>query len=215
MGRTRVAILSDVRLYREGVVLLIRPHDTLELAGSASDPIAALALLSSENPNVVVVDVGTAGCFEFTRAATEQFPNIAIVGFAIADLGDEICAAAEAGMAAFVPREAGADELVAAIHRAARHELLVSAHVADSLRRRLSAMAAERRAGSVGSDLTHREREIVELIGRGHSNKAIAAALHVEVATVKNHVHNVLGKLGLSRRSELLTPAARRKTNAS
>lgn len=202
MERTRVAIVSDVRLYREALALIVERHERLEVVGVAGDAASGLALIETAGPVIVVLDVGMVGCLAFARAAANLIPDIDIVGFAVADVDEDICAAAEAGMSAFVPREAGAEELVAAIERVGRRELLVSARTADALRRRLAAVSAQHQAASEGSDLTYREREIVGLIGRGMSNKAIAAMLHVEIATVKNHVHNLLEKLHVHRRAD-------------
>jgi DNA-binding CsgD family transcriptional regulator len=87
--------------------------------------------------------------------------------------------------------------------------------MAGNLIRRLAVLTREREAPAVATGLTRREREIVALLEQDLSNKEIAVRLGIEVATVKNHVHNVLGKLGLNRRSEILKATLRRHTTAS
>jgi DNA-binding NarL/FixJ family response regulator len=100
-----------------------------------------------------------------------------------------------------VSREATLAELLDGVEAAARGEALVSEPVAAALIRRVASVAGERTVAN-GTLLTRREREIVRLIGDGLSNKEIATSLQIELATVKNHVHNILEKLHVARRGE-------------
>jgi len=102
-----------------------------------------------------------------------------------------------------VPRAASVEDLVAALESVGRGELLCSAQTAAALLRRVAALAAGRSAPAQPlSNLTRREREIGGLLEAGLSNKDIAVQLGIEVATVKNHVHNVLEKLQVHRRGQ-------------
>jgi DNA-binding NarL/FixJ family response regulator len=126
-----------------------------------------------------------------------------IVAFAVAEVDEVVLACAEAGVASYVPRDASIEDLVASVHRAARGEMLCSPRIAATLFRRVAALAAEvQPAAAAAVLLTRREREIVELIDGGLSNKEIAQRLSIEVATVKNHVHNLLEKLHVHRRGQ-------------
>ncbi len=106
----------------------------------------------------------------------------------------------EAGAVGYVTQSASLDDLVAAVEAAARGEGHCSARVAGSLFRRVAKLAGERPPDTDLASLTERERQILGLVERGMSNKEIARQLRVKVPTVKNHVHNILGKLGVSRR---------------
>jgi DNA-binding NarL/FixJ family response regulator len=115
-----------------------------------------------------------------------------------------ILACAEAGASGYVPHDASLEELLTVVQAVAQGELLCSPRMAASLFRRLAALASAGtgRDHQVVGTLTDREREITLLLERQLSNKDIARTLHIEVATVKNHVHNILHKLGVATRTE-------------
>jgi DNA-binding NarL/FixJ family response regulator len=111
---------------------------------------------------------------------------------------------AEAGVSGYVTCEQPVEDVVRAVKAVARGEMLCTPRVAATLVRHVATLAAGLGAREIPAvtSLTPREIEIVGLIDRGMSNKQIAGTLHIEVATVKNHVHNVLDKLQLKRRGE-------------
>ena len=117
--------------------------------------------------------------------------------------GDErsVLACVEAGAVAYVTCEASLRELIAAVTRLARGEALCSPRMAGILLRRLASLAASCEPAA-GAALTRRELEVIELVGEGLSNKEIARRLSIELSTVKNHVHNILEKLGVNGRHE-------------
>jgi DNA-binding NarL/FixJ family response regulator len=125
-----------------------------------------------------------------------------VVGFAVSGTADRLADYAEAGMAAFVPADARIDDLCDVLLGALRGEAACSPELTGALIRRVHQLAAEREGVPEVEALTDREHEIVALIDQGMSNKAIAAQLGIRVPTVKNHVHNLLSKLGVARRSE-------------
>ena len=124
-----------------------------------------------------------------------------VVAFAVPETEDDIIACAEAGVAACVTREASIDELVATIERVGSGESLCSPQVAAVLLRRVATLAAAR-SDEPAATLTSREREILDLIAEGLSNKQIGQVLCIQVPTVKNHVHNLLEKLEVHSRHE-------------
>jgi DNA-binding NarL/FixJ family response regulator len=123
-----------------------------------------------------------------------------VVALAAPESEEDIIALAEAGVLGYVTRDESLDNLVTTIESVARDEMACSPWMATVLVRRVQALAAERPGPT--QRLTAREAEILELIAQGLSNKEIAARLFIEVTTVKNHVHNILEKLGVSRREE-------------
>jgi two-component system nitrate/nitrite response regulator NarL len=148
--------------------------------------------------DVVVVDAGgKEGQETVSRvAATVDAP---IVALAVGDDEENVIALAEAGVIGFIDREEGLDALVAAVALVARGEAAFPPRIGTSLLRRVSTFRQHRRTLDV-APLTVRESQVAELIAEGLSNKEIAARLFIEVATVKNHVHNILEKLGVDRR---------------
>jgi DNA-binding NarL/FixJ family response regulator len=119
-------------------------------------------------------------------------------------------ACVECGVVGFVPRDASLSDLVSTIESALCGEANVSPRLAASLMRRLASIARQRSPAAVATHLTQREQEILAMLGEGLSNKQIAARLIIEVATVKNHVHNILSKTKLNRRSEAAALLRRR-----
>jgi two-component system, NarL family, nitrate/nitrite response regulator NarL len=122
-------------------------------------------------------------------------PSVPMVALGVAGNESEIVTCAEFGVVAYVTREGTFDELLSVVRAAARGELLCSPRIAGTLARRVATLAAERQPTLELARLTRREREIVALIQQDLSNKEIAARLGIEVATVKNHVHNLMEKL--------------------
>jgi DNA-binding NarL/FixJ family response regulator len=114
-------------------------------------------------------------------------------------------ACAEAGVAGYVARDASIQDLVAAVTSAARGEVVCPPSIAASLMRELARRAAGLPAMGTGARLTPRERQVIELIDRGLSNKEIARTLHIALSTVKNHVHNILEKCQVGRRMEAVS----------
>ena len=111
-------------------------------------------------------------------------------------------ACAEAGASGYVPRDGTVDDLETVVESVARGEIECSPRIAASLLRRVGALAAELRGPSPNSSLTAREQEVAELLDQGLTNKEIAQQLSIAVPTVKNHVHRILDKLHVHRRTE-------------
>ena len=194
----RVALLGDVRLNREGLAALLRTDRRVRVATSCSTSDGLPD--QGRSVDVVVVDTAThEGPLSLrTVVSTLQAP---IVVLGAPDEERDVIALAELGVVGFVERDASLNELVGAVISAAEGEASFPPRIATTLLRRVSSAATQRVETNVSS-LTAREREIVQLIAEGLSNKEIARSLYIEVATVKNHVHNILEKLQVSRRTD-------------
>ena len=206
-----VFVLVAVRLYRDGIVDALRRDPRFRVVGSAASAKSAIAQLQEllSAPHVALVDLDLAEGPAVARALREEWPTLSIVAFAVRESDEDVVSWAEAGASGLVSREATLAELLDAIDAAVNDEVLCSPAVAAALLRRVAAASGETRSGS-GHALTRREREIVRLVADGLSNKEIAGALQIELATVKNHVHNILEKLGVGRRTEAVGAARAR-----
>ena len=175
----------------------------MQVAGAAAGAQEGLALAEQTEPDIVLIDLTIPECQSAIREIRRRVPAVRIVVLALPDEETELLAFAEAGVAGFVPRGASLAELVAALESATRGELLVPARAAAALLRRVAVLAAGVSDGGGNTTLTARESEIARQLDEGKSNKEIACGLGIEVATVKNHVHHILAKLGLQRRGEV------------
>jgi two-component system nitrate/nitrite response regulator NarL len=200
----RVFLVADVCVYRELLVEALTNHESLEVADSTPGDIASVAIGMTE-PAVVLLDTSSGSGPARVQALAAAVPAAKIVAVGIPDDETTLLELVEAGAAGFVTAEQPFDELVEAVEAAANGELRCSPRVSAALARRVAALSAVEAHANLGHGLTRRQREIAALITEGLSNKQIAGRLSIERATVKNHVHNILGKLGVRRRDEIAT----------
>jgi two-component system, NarL family, nitrate/nitrite response regulator NarL len=199
---TRILVVAETRLYREGLEQILARHPRVEVAASAADAPGALEAIAACDPDAVLVDVGATGSTGALRQIVGAVPESRVVAFGVAESEELILNCAEAGVAGYVPRDASLDELIAVVEGVMRNELVCSPRLAGTLLRRVGALARERSGDNSEVRLTSRETQIVGLIDEGLSNKEIATRLQIELATVKNHVHHLLEKLDVGRRAE-------------
>jgi DNA-binding NarL/FixJ family response regulator len=201
-GEVRVVVAASVRLYRDGIALSLRQQG-IQVVALVSNAHETLAAVAASPADVVLLDVSMEGAHDVVRALVERTPGIMVVAFAVDDGHDDaVLACAEMGVAGWVGRDGSLTDLIEAIRNAARGELVCSARMAGLMARRLAVHAGKRPVVPNGTLLTPRELEIAELLRQGMSNKHIARTLSLQLATVKNHVHNILAKLGANSRSE-------------
>lgn len=200
----RVAIVADIRLYREGLARILERQPNISVVATAATSDGSLAPLSQLAPDLVLIDMAMPDSLAAIRRVGVVAPGAKVVSLSVREGEDhgDVLVSAEAGAIAYVPREASLEDLVAVIECAVRGEAVCSPRVAGALLRRIATLATDGRSDRVQAHLTGREREIMGLIDEGLSNKDIAKRLRIEVATVKNHVHNILEKLQVHRRGE-------------
>lgn len=198
----RVLIVTDIRLYREGLAQMLGRAECLEVVGAVARCEDALASIALAAPDIVLLDLGTPDGLSAIGAIRMAAPNVGVVALAVAEVEGDVLACAEAGAVGYVLREASVDDLVTVLQSVARGEAICSPRIAATLFHRVAALSAARGSQPSLLLLTGREREIIRLLDHGFSNKEIARQLGIEVATVKNHVHNILEKLRVHRRGE-------------
>jgi DNA-binding NarL/FixJ family response regulator len=199
-----VFIVTEVRLYEQGLIRLFNDDPRIKVAGSASDgpPAPATITCGSEPPHVLLLDTSMPGAAGVLDAVAGEPTPVRVIAIAVRNVEHEVVEWAEAGVAAIVGQEDSIDELLATIAAVADGETLCSPRVAATLLRRVATQKRERAPGPAHAALTTREREIVRLIDAGLSNKEIAAVLNISLPTAKNHVHHIIEKLNVTRRAE-------------
>ena len=196
----RVFVVSDVRFYREGLGHVLGSTEYIVVLGSAGGTDEGLRLVAELKPDVVLLDTAMADGVWMAQRLADTTPDAKIVALAVPQAEEDLIALVEAGVLGYVTREQSLDELVAAIISVVREEAACSPMMRTLVVKRVRELAAEFRPGA-RAHLTRRQREILDLIAQGLSNKEIARELNIERATVKNHIHSILEKLQVQTRA--------------
>ena len=202
----RTYVVSELRLYRDAFVQALTDTGRVEVVGSASHPADALADLRGLAPQALLLDLPTPDGPWWAGELSAVLPGLRTLVLGLAEAETEVTMWAEAGVAGYLGREACLEEVVAAIEAAVRGELPCPIGAASILLHGTAGAAVRTRLGvplrNRSPRLTCRECEILRLVGEGLSNEQIARRLFIALATVKNHVHNILDKLGVETRIE-------------
>jgi len=199
-GLLRVFIVVSVRLYRDGLAASLRQFPQIAVVGMSGACQAAYELAAELRPDVIIVDMATRESLSLIRRLRTAISS-KILAFAIDEMSAHVLECAEAGASGYVVAEATTDELVGSIERIARQELVCSPRVAAQIFSHLAARPSLMRDHACETQLTLRERQVLDLICQGQSNKEIAQKLHISGPTVKNHVHHLLAKLNVTTRA--------------
>ncbi|MFL6197987.1 MAG: response regulator [Thermoanaerobaculia bacterium] len=202
----RVLVVDDHFVVRKGVCALLAGAEGIAVAGEAGDGEQAVAEARRLRPRVVLMDLKLPGLdgVAATRAILAEQPATAVVALTGSDVEDEVLAAVEAGALGYLAKTSPRDDFLEAIRRVAQGDAWLPAH----LTRRLLTRLKPRPAPEL-EPLTGREREVLELLARGWSNRRISQELAIAEITVRTHVSHILGKLGVSNRVEAALHALR------
>jgi DNA-binding NarL/FixJ family response regulator len=202
-----VVLIEDNRLLREGLEAMIRSQPGLEFVGSSSNAEEALRVVCEASPDVVLVDFGLEDHDSLTLTATvrTEVPEARVIVMGILPLQEDVANFVQAGASGFIMKDASFDEFFATIRAVAGGAEVLPPALTNTLFSQIARGTVSGNSASLLESvrLTGREREVVELLGEGLSNKEIAARLQIAVHTVKSHVHNVLEKLALRSRLEV------------
>jgi DNA-binding NarL/FixJ family response regulator len=198
----RVYLVSDIRLYREGLIASLMQQSRLNVlgAGGSGDFLDRIAALQ---PEVLLLDLAARDSLTIPRRARQFLPALRIVAFAVAEAEEYVMACAQAGISGYVPQDGSVEDLLAAVLCALRGELVCSPRIAALLFSQMATLSNGRTTASADAPLTRREREIATLVACNLPNKEIARRLRLGPTTVKNHVHNILQKLNIHRRGDV------------
>jgi two-component system, NarL family, nitrate/nitrite response regulator NarL len=197
-----VFVICRVRLYHDTLVKLLNRQAGMSAVGSIELGDGVISSLEAAAPDTVLLDVGPPEALPFAARLVRARPGTRILGFGVDEAPLHVIACAEAGLCGYVPSDASVAELANAARRIALGDTVCSAGMADKLFRHLRSVALGGPAFSTEATLTRRQRQILALIKEGLSNKQIAQRLSLGPSTVKNHVHGLLGRMQVGRRSE-------------
>jgi two-component system, NarL family, nitrate/nitrite response regulator NarL len=200
-----IIILTPVRLLGDGLAACFRNHSDSTTVVVVKDIGSVRDILASTQIDVVLVDVTQGVNLYDIRAIAAEWSSVPIVALGLAEQRQEVVKCGRAGFASYVARDGSIDALYTALSDVAAGRLACPPEISGGLLRALfrrEPHTAEE--PTLNSALTQRECEVLDLVGRGFSNKEIGSELCLSVATVKHHVHHVLEKLNVSRRAEAM-----------
>jgi DNA-binding NarL/FixJ family response regulator len=204
----RVFLLDDHEIVRTGLRALIEGADDLSVVGEAGTAAEALARIPAIRPDVAILDVRLpdGSGIEVCREIRSSLPAVACIMLTSYADDEALFASIIAGASGYVLKQVGAMDLVGDVRRVAAGESLVDPSLTD---RALKGLQAGPDEDPLLASLTHQERRILDLIAEGKTNRQIADSLYLAEKTVKNYVSNLLAKLGMERRTQAGTYAAR------
>jgi DNA-binding NarL/FixJ family response regulator len=203
----RVLLVDDQALFREALATLLATRDDIDVVGEAGNGHEALSRAAELTPDVVLMDLrmpvldGVAA----TRRLRLELPGVRVIALTTFDDDEDVFAALRAGAVGYLLKDVSSARLVEAVLAAARGESVLQPSVAAKVVARFAQLpdtSAEPRPQPLVVPLSERELEVLRLVADGRSNREIAASVFLAEGTVKNHVTNVLGKLGARDRTQ-------------
>jgi two-component system response regulator NreC len=208
----RLLLVDDHAVVRSGLKMLLEGQHDVEIVGEAATAAQALAATGQVKPDVILMDIGLPdkSGIEATREIKASYPGVFVVALTIHEDEEYFFNMLNAGASGYVPKRAAPEELLTAIRAAAEGEVYLYPSLAKLLVRDYlsSDHSTEEKSGLDG--LTDRESEVLAYLADGSSNDEIAAALVISPKTVERHRENIMKKLNLHSRSELVRYAIRK-----
>lgn len=202
-----LVLIDDNRLVREGLAGLIRKQPDFKVLAASADIEEALRKVREAKPRVVLLDFGLEehDSLRLTATVRREVPEARVIVMGLLPLQEDVAAFVRAGASGFIMKDASFEDFLDTIRAVANGVDVLPSQLTGSLFGQIARQAMNGSTASVleGVRLTQRERQVIDLIGQGLSNKEIAARLHIAIHTVKSHVHNVLEKLALHTRLEV------------
>ncbi|MGA9533334.1 MAG: response regulator transcription factor [Anaerolineales bacterium] len=208
---TKLLLVDDHDVVRSGLRMLLESEPDVEIVAEASSGSEALELIESQLPDVVVMDIGLPDMngIEATRKIKEAHNEIAVVALTIHEDEEYFFQMLDAGASGYVPKRAAPEELLTAVRAAARGEVYLYPSMAKLLVK--DYLEGPEAADSDRLDgLTEREQEVLELVAEGDTNGEIGQQLSISPKTVARHRENIMQKLNLHSRTELVKYAIRK-----
>ena len=205
---TRVLIVDDHPVFRDGLAGVIGAEDDLAVAGSCADGADAVEKARDLQPDVVLMDLNLPGLggIDATRQVVAATPHIAVLVLTMVDEDDSVFAAVRAGARGYLLKGASPEDIVRAVRSLSRGEAVFGPGIAERMLG-FFADAHTRPRPPAFPELTDREREILQLIARGARNADIARRLVISPKTVRNHISNIFTKLQVADRADAVERA--------
>lgn len=220
MNKTRIVIIDDHQLFREGVKRILEFEKTFEVVAEGDDGTTALDLIREYEPDVVIMDINMPmlNGVEATALIMERYPDAKVIILSIHDDENYVMHALQTGARGYLLKEMDADALIEAVKVVASGGSYLHPKVTHNLvneYRRLAGASEDSAAAALQQPeirrplhlLTRRECEVLQMLADGKSNRGIGEALYISEKTVKNHVSNILQKMNVNDRTQAVVVA--------
>jgi DNA-binding NarL/FixJ family response regulator len=207
----RIVLVDDHVMLREGLHAILEGQPDMEVVGEAADGLEAVRLVDQVAPHVVVMDIAMPGMngLEATRRIKKAHPDCCVLVLSQYDDREYVLSVLKAGASGYVLKRSAGAELARAIRSVSAGEPALDPKAARAVMDAFVANAADE--SEEPAPLTDREREVLILIAEGYSNQQIACTLHISSKTVEAHRGNIMTKLGLHNRTDLVKYAIRKR----
>jgi RNA polymerase sigma factor (sigma-70 family) len=207
MKKIRLLLIEDNRLLRDGIFEILRPHKDIMIIAASGDSKSTILKIHQLKPNVVLLDLGlrSQNSLHVVEIVKKDFPEAKVIVMDLAPVQADILQYVKAGATGFILKDASLNDLLITIRTVAEGSTVLPPLLIDSLFSQIVDHAVREGKSKLKEavKMTKREREVIELLCEGMSNKEIGQKIHISTYTVKSHIHNIMEKLALHTRLEI------------
>lgn len=221
MKKIKLLLIEDNRLLREGLTIMLRKQRDLNVVESVGNGENILAIMRKHQPDVLLLDLGlrSRNSLNLVKSVKKNFAGIKVIIMDLIPLQADVFEFVQIGVSGFILKDATISDFLNTIRSVAKGNQVLPENLTGSLFSQIIDHAINEQKPSALLDsvrMTKREKQVIELISEGFTNKEIAQQLHLSTYTVKSHVHNILEKLALNTRVQIAKFAhdARKKQSA-
>ena len=208
MKKIQILLIEDNRLLRDGIASMLKKQSDMHVVATVGNGENILKLIGEHKPHIILLDLGlrSQNSLQIVKLTKQHYPDTKIIVMDLIPLQADIFEFVQAGVSGFILKDANIAEFYKTIREVYQGARILPPHLTGSLFSQIveHAIHAFKPSAIVESvRMTKRERQVIELISDGFTNKEIAQKLHISTYTVKSHVHNILEKLALNTRVQI------------
>jgi DNA-binding NarL/FixJ family response regulator len=220
LKKIQILLIEDNRLLRDGIAAMLKKQPDMHMVATVGNGENILATMGKHIPDILLLDLGlrNKNSLQIVKSSREHFPETKIIVMDLIPLQEDVFEFVQAGVSGFILKDANITEFFKTIRSVYKGEQILPEHLTGSLFSQIVEHAISSVQPSVIVEsvrMTRRERQVIELISDGSTNKEIAQKLHLSTYTVKSHVHNILEKLALNTRVQIAKHAFLSGSNPS
>jgi len=206
--KIKILLIEDNRLLREGLAIMLKKQEDMNVVGTAGNGENVLSIMEKHKPNIILLDLGlrNQNSLQIVKLGKQNFPGTKIIVMDLIPLQADVFEFVQAGVSGFILKDANVTDFFKTIRSVYKGAQVLPPHLTGTLFTQIVAHAIGGSSPSVidkSVRMTKREKQVIELIADGFTNKEIAQKLHLSPYTVKSHVHNILEKLALNTRVQI------------